>query len=107
MARHPRRPNNCLLPWQGFFPFQQPSPFCHPERTRISYFTALTGATYVVLLKENHIKLFEAATFDRKSRETVGSAVRLSGAPNLPVYNQPTGSLLWRQVARSICAWLK
>jgi hypothetical protein len=30
--------------------------FCHPERTRISYFTALTGATYVVLLKENHIK---------------------------------------------------
>jgi hypothetical protein len=44
------------------------SPFlCHPERTRISYFTALTGATYVVLPKENHMHLTEAATVDRKS----------------------------------------
>jgi hypothetical protein len=43
------------------------SPFCHPERTRISYFTALTSATYVVLHKENHMQLTEAATLDRKS----------------------------------------
>ncbi len=57
---------------------QRPSPFCHPERTRISYFTALTGATYVVLLKENHMQLFEAATLDRKSGEAEGPAVRLN-----------------------------
>jgi hypothetical protein len=30
--------------------------FVIPERTRISYFTALTSATYVVLLKENHMQ---------------------------------------------------
>jgi hypothetical protein len=80
-------PNNCPIPWQRSFPLQQPSPFCHPERTRISYFAARTGATYVVLLKENHMQLFEAATLDRKSGEAEGSAVRHSGAPNLPFYN--------------------
>ncbi len=31
------------------------------ERTRISYFTALTSAAYVVLLKENHKQLTEPA----------------------------------------------
>jgi hypothetical protein len=49
--------------------------FCHPERTRISYFTALTGTTYVVLLKENHMHLTEATTLHRKSGEAEGSAV--------------------------------
>src|SRR5580700_7397691 len=39
------------------------------RRTRISYFTALTGAAYVVLLKENHMQSTEAATLDRKSGE--------------------------------------
>ena len=42
---------------------------CHPERTRISYFTALSSDTYVVLPKENHMQLTEAATLDRKSGE--------------------------------------
>src|SRR5579859_6053159 len=72
---------------------QRPSPFCHSERTRISYLTTLTGAAYVVLLKENHMQLFEAATLDRKSgeadlsrRAVEESAVRHSGAPDLPVY---------------------
>jgi hypothetical protein len=52
------------------------SPFpCHPERTRISYFTAFTSATYVVLPKENHMQFTEAATLDRKSGEAEGSAV--------------------------------
>jgi hypothetical protein len=54
---------------------QQPSPFCHPERTRISYFTALTSANFVVLPKENHMQLTEATTLDRKSGEAEGSAV--------------------------------
>jgi hypothetical protein len=45
------------------------------ERTLISYFTALSSATYVVLPKENHMQLTEAATLDRKSGEAEGSAV--------------------------------
>src|SRR5580693_2659694 len=51
------------------------SPFVHYERTRISYFTSLTSVTYVVLPKENHMQLTEAATLDRKSGEAEGSAV--------------------------------
>ncbi len=43
--------------------------FCHSERGRISYLTALTGTTCVVLIKENHMQSFEAATLDRKSGE--------------------------------------
>ena len=69
-----------------------PFPFCHPERTRISYFTALAGATDVVLSKENHTRLTEATTLDRESGEAdlsrragEGSAVRHSGAPHLQV----------------------
>ena len=69
--------------------FQPPSPFCHSERTRISYFTVPSGAACVVLLKENHMPLFEAATLDRKSGEAEESAVRHSGAPNLLVYSAP------------------
>jgi hypothetical protein len=45
------------------------------ERTRISYLAALTGATYVVLPKENHMQLAEATTLDRKSGGAEGSAV--------------------------------
>jgi len=59
------------------------SPLCHPERTRISYFTALTGATDVVLLKENHMRLIEAAILDRKSGGAEGPAVRLSSKQTL------------------------
>ena len=54
---------------------QRSSPLCHPERTQISYFTALPVTTYVVLFKENHMQLIEAATLDRKSGEAEGSAV--------------------------------
>ena len=59
---------------------------CHPERTRISSFTALTGAAYVVLLKENHMQLTEAATLDRKSGEAVGSAVPRTSPGNAEYY---------------------
>ena len=114
MESIPTAPTTAFTVGKGFFPFQQPSPFCHPERTRISYFTALTSATFVVLSKENHMQSTEATTLDRKSgeadlsrRAVEGSAVRLSGAPNLAFYNQPTGSVVDLQVARSICAWLK
>jgi hypothetical protein len=66
---------------------QLPSPFCHPERTRISCCTALIGDPDVVLFKENHTQLTEAATLDRKSGEAEGPAVRHSCAPPLPVHN--------------------
>jgi hypothetical protein len=42
---------------------------------RISYFTAFASATYVVLPKENHMHLTEAATLDRNPGEAEGSAV--------------------------------
>ena len=62
--------------WMATNPSSKPtSPFCHPERTRISYFTGLTSATFVVLPKENHMQLTEATTLDRKSGEAEGSAV--------------------------------
>ncbi len=54
---------------------QPPSPICHPDRTRISYFTALASDAYVVLLKENHMQLIEVATLDRKSGAGEGPAV--------------------------------
>jgi hypothetical protein len=51
-------------------------PICHPERTRISYFAALTAATYAALRKESRMKSTEATDFDRKSGAAEGSAVR-------------------------------
>jgi hypothetical protein len=43
--------------------------------------------TDVVLSKENHMQLTEAATLDRKSGQGEGSAVRHSCAPLLPAHN--------------------
>ena len=51
-------------------------PLCHPERTRISYFTALSAATYAALHKESRMKSVEATVFDRKSGGAEGPAVR-------------------------------
>jgi hypothetical protein len=53
------------------------SPFCHPERTRISYITALTAATHVVLPKENHTQPDRSRNSEqeiRGSRGICGSA---------------------------------
>jgi hypothetical protein len=50
------------------------------ERTRISYFTALTTATYVVLFKENHKHLTEAANPNRKSAEADPSRLAVEGS---------------------------
>jgi hypothetical protein len=70
----PAAHRNCL-PSSNHFPREWHPFLCHPERTRISYLTALTSATYVVLPKENHTQSTEAATLDRKSGEAEGSAV--------------------------------
>ena len=44
--------------------------------------------TYVVLSKENHTRLTEAATLDRKSREAEGSAVQRTRPGNVFRLNQ-------------------
>ena len=45
-----------------------PSPLSsRPERTRISYFAALTGATGAVSRKGNRMKLINVTTLNRKS----------------------------------------
>jgi hypothetical protein len=62
---------------------------CHPERTQISYFTALPVSTYVVIFKENHMQLIEAAILDRKSGEAEGSAV-LRTSPGNAEYDAQT-----------------
>src|ERR1700733_6185437 len=51
-------------------------PLCHPERTRISYLTALPAAKYSALRKESRMKSTEATAFDRKSGGAEGPAVR-------------------------------
>jgi hypothetical protein len=69
----------------------EPVPFpCHPARTRISYLTALTDATYVVLPKENHKQLAEATSLDRKSGGVEGSAVPRTSPGNEEYDTQPT-----------------
>src|SRR3984885_13470514 len=58
-----------------------PPSTCHPERTRISYFTALPAATYAALRKESRMKSTEATIFDRKSGGAEGPAVRPGSPP--------------------------
>jgi hypothetical protein len=58
---------------------------CHPERTRISYFTALPAATFAALRKESRMKSTEATVFDRKSGGAEGPAVRPGSRAKVPV----------------------
>ena len=85
-GRRPNRPNNPVL-WQRSFPFHNPVLFVIPSVPGFPTSQLSLATTYVVLLKENHMQLTEAATFDRKSGEAEGSAVRHSGASNLSFYN--------------------
>jgi hypothetical protein len=71
---------------------------CHPERTRISYLTALTSATCAVLPKENHMQLTEATTLDRKSGEAEGSAVLRTFLGNVFLESAPSWGLWSGQV---------
>jgi hypothetical protein len=48
-------PSNLTAPNESRHPT-----LCHPERTRISYFTALPAATYAALRKESRMKPTEA-----------------------------------------------
>jgi hypothetical protein len=51
------------------------------------------GTTYVVLSKENHMQLTEAATIDRKSGEAEGSAILRT---LLEMFYEPTTLILIR-----------
>src|ERR1700733_14032688 len=53
-----------------------PPSTCHPERTRISYFTAPPAATYAALRKESRTESTEATVLDRKSGGGEGPAGR-------------------------------
>jgi hypothetical protein len=59
---------------------------CHPDRSVPGFPTSplSLATTFVVLSKENHMQLTEAATLDRKSGVAEGSAVRPSALPNPP-----------------------
>jgi hypothetical protein len=54
-------------------------PLVIPKRTRISYFAALTAATYATLRKESRMKSTEATVFDRKSGVAEGPAAAPAG----------------------------
>ena len=62
--------------------------------------------TYVVLSKEDHTRLTEAATLDRKSREAEGSAVQRTRPGNVfPVESVPRGKLNELSHPRRTSAW--
>ena len=58
-------------------PFEQPlSPFCHPERTRISYVAALNSGHICDSPEREAHALYRYTTVDRKFGEAEGPAVR-------------------------------
>jgi hypothetical protein len=63
------------------FPCNDPLLFVIPSVPGFPASPLSPATTYVVLPKENHMQLTEAATLDRKSGEAEGSAVRHSCAP--------------------------
>src|SRR3984885_8813802 len=90
----PTTPTTALALGNGSLPFSDPLLFVIPPapacRGSLPGFPASPlspATTYVVLSKENHMQLIEAATLDRKSGEAEGSAVRHSCAPPLPAHN--------------------
>jgi hypothetical protein len=52
-------------------------PLCHPERTRISYFTALPEATYAALRRESRMQSTEATVLGQEIWDSRG----ICGAP--------------------------
>jgi len=68
------------------FPCNDPLLFVIPSVPGFPASPLSPATTYVVLPKENHMQLTEAATLDRKSGEAEGSAVRHSCAPLLPAH---------------------
>jgi hypothetical protein len=94
----PRSSNHSFLQ-QSPFPCNDPLLFVIPSVPGFPASLLSPATTDVVLSKENHTQLTEAATLDRKSGEAdlsrraeEGSAVRHSCAPLLPAHNLPQSS---------------
>jgi hypothetical protein len=83
-------------------PFNRPLLFVIPSVPGFPTSPLSPTTTYVVLLKENHMQLTEAATLDRKSGRAEGSAVRHSGAPHLQVYGLTTVVFTLREGVHTI-----
>ena len=83
----PTTPTTALALGNGPLPFSDPLLFVIPSVPGFPASPLLPATTYVVLSKENHMQLTEAATLDRKS----GEAERICGAPfvgpALPAHN--------------------
>jgi hypothetical protein len=69
-------PNNRRpVPWQRSSPYIHPLLFVIPSVPGFPTSPLSPATTYVVLPRENHMPLTEAATLDRKSGGAEGSAV--------------------------------
>jgi hypothetical protein len=97
MARSRRNPGDAC--WQMLFRAFRPrtirrvKKITSSERTRISYSPRSPATTYVVLPKENHMQLTEAATLDRKIR----------GSPPVPACRRgicSSADLYWKREIR-------
>jgi hypothetical protein len=82
----PRSSNHSFLQ-QSPFPCNDPLLFVIPSVPGFPASLLSPATTGVVLSKENHTQLTEAATLDRKSGGSEGSAVRHSCAPLQPAHN--------------------
>jgi hypothetical protein len=69
------RPNNRPVPWKRSYPYNNPLLFVIPSVPGFPTSPLSPATTHVVLSKENHTQLTEAATLDRKSGGAEGSAV--------------------------------
>jgi hypothetical protein len=88
----PPAPTTALSLGNGPFPLNNPLLFVIPSVPGFPASLLSPATTDVVLSKENHTQLTEAATLDRKSGEGEGSAVRHSCAPLLPAHNRRQSS---------------
>jgi hypothetical protein len=86
----PTTPTTALALGNGSLPFSDPLLFVIPSVPGFPASPLSPATTYVVLSKENHMQLTEAATLDRKS----GEARDLRCAIRVPRPYRPTTSPL-------------
>src|SRR5712675_650221 len=98
----PRSSNHSFLQ-QPPFPRNDPLLFVIPSVPGFPASLLSPATTDVVLFKENHTQLTEAATLDRKSGEGEGSAVRHSCAPLLPAHSPANHHRLLMETPTPLC----
>jgi hypothetical protein len=75
---------------------------CHPERTRISYYTAPETTLFAAFIKESRMSFGEPIGLNRKSGAVEGSAVSFSSLPRARSPKKPRrnpGGHFTKQVA--------